>query len=233
MVRSFSVVLALVTLAGCDGDGVSSCTSDCVTVNASGPMINGSGTSKTEARPVGKFTAVNLSGVGAQVVIERAGTESLEVTADDNLVSLFTSEVRDGTLYLSVEKGKSISGKRPVYKATVSDLRAVDLGGSGSVDATKLDGDVLSTSVSGSGDAKLAGRIDDLTISVSGSGSVNAAELKAKRAKVVVSGSGELTVNASDELDAKVTGSGSIWYIGSPKVTSSIVGSGSIKQKPM
>jgi hypothetical protein len=233
MARTFPMVLVLLALAACSDSGVSNCTSDCMTVHGEGPTINGSGTLKTESRPVGKFTTVKLSGVGARATIAQTGAESLEVTADDNLLSLFTSEVRDGTLYLSVVKGKSIAGKQPVYKITVSDLREIDLGGSGEIEATKLDGAALSMSVSGSGSARLAGRTDDLTISVSGSGSCNAAELKAKRAKVVVSGSGDLTVNASDELDAKVSGSGSIRYIGSPKLTTNISGSGTIKQKPM
>ena len=95
-------------------------------------MINGSGSSKTEVRPVAAFSAVRLSDVGARVVIERTGKESLEVTADDNLVALFTSEVKDGTLYLSAAKGKSMSGKRPLFKVTVSDLRQLGVSGSGS-----------------------------------------------------------------------------------------------------
>ena len=88
-------------------------------------------------------------------------------------------------------------------------------------------------SISGSGTATLAGRVDDLTVSITGSGSFNGTELTAKRAKVDVTGSGEATVNASEELDAEVTGSGSIWYLGSPKLTPSVSGSGSIKKKPI
>jgi hypothetical protein len=230
MLRKLAVFLAILGLAACDG---SACTSDCVSVNGDGPTINGSGTLKTEVRPVDKFTAIRLAGVGGNLVVERTGAESLTVTADDNLVSVFTSEVKDGTLYLSVAKGKSLSGKQPVYRVTVNDLRQLDVRGSGTIDATKLDGDALSMAISGSGTANVAGRADDLTVSISGSGSFNAAGLTAKHAKVVVSGSGELTVNASDELDAKVSGSGSIWYIGSPRLTSNVSGSGSIKKKPI
>jgi Putative auto-transporter adhesin, head GIN domain len=229
MLRNLPVFLAILVLAACD---VSICTGDCVSAGGDGPTIKGSGTPKTEVRPVDKFTAIRLS-VSGNLVIERTGTESLTVTADDNLVSLFTSEVKDSTLDLSVAKGKSLSGKRPVYRVTVSELQKLDVSGSGTVDATKLDGDALSMSISGSGTGNLAGRVDDLTVSISGSGSFNGAELKAKRAKVVVSGSGEVTVNASDELDAKVSGSGSIWYVGSPKLTPSVSGSGSIKKKPI
>jgi Putative auto-transporter adhesin, head GIN domain len=212
MWREFSVFPALLLLAACDVS-----------------TIQGSGTLKTEVRPVGKFTAIALSDVG-HLVIERTGAESLAVTADDNVVPLLKSEVKDGTLYLSVESGKRISGK-PTYKVTVGDLRKIAISGAGSIAATKLDGDALSISVSGAGSGNVAGRADELTISISGAGSFDAGQLQAKRAKVVVSGAGNVTVNASDELDAKVSGVGTIWYIGSPKLKSEISGVGSIKQK--
>jgi hypothetical protein len=228
MLRNLPVFLAILVLAACD---VSMCTSDCVSAG-DGPMIKGSGTLKTEARPVDKFTAIRLS-VGGDLMIERSGTESLMVTADDNLVSLFTSEVKNGTLELSVAKGKSLSGKRPVYKITIGDLREVDVRGSGTIHATKLDGDALSISISGAASGNVSGRADELTITIRGAGSFDAAELKAKRAKVVVSGAGNVTVNASDELDANVSGVGTIWYIGSPKLISNVSGVGLIKQKPI
>ena len=66
---------------------------------------------------------------------------------------------------------------------------------------------------------------------MSGSAECNAAALTAKRATVSVSGSGDVTVNASETLDAKVSGSGSVHYLGSPKLTKAVSGSGSITQK--
>jgi hypothetical protein len=42
------------------------------------------------------------------------------VTADDNLLGLLTAEVKDATLILGAENGKSIAGKMPVYKITVA-----------------------------------------------------------------------------------------------------------------
>ncbi len=229
--RKLSGVAILVALTACD-DGVKvKCTSDCVTVHGQGAMISGSGTSRAETREVAPFSAIRLSDVDARVVIEQTGAESLEVTADDNLVSLFTSEVRDGTLFLSVAKDRSVSGKRPLYRITVKELSQLGIAGAGQVNATGLDGNALAMSVAGSGAIVAAGRVEDVTISISGSGSCDAAGLRAVRAKAAVRGSGELTVNASDELEAIVSGSGTIWYLGAPKLTSSVSGSGSIKAK--
>jgi hypothetical protein len=196
-----------------------------------GPVIKGSSNLKTETRPVEKFTAISLS-TPADLEVEQTGQESLELTADDNLLALFTSEVRNGTLFLSTAEGKIWRGKGPRFKVTVRELRKLTVSGVGSVKASNLDSESLSVSISGAASGRIAGRSDNLSISVSGTGDLNAAKLKAKRAKVVVSGVGEVTVNASDELNATVSGTGTIWYIGSPpKLESSVSGVGSIKQK--
>jgi hypothetical protein len=213
MLRISLLLLPVLALAACDG--------------AFEPgAVKGSGKITTEARPVGKFTAVQLSGIG-QVVIEPAETESLTLTVDDNLAPLFTSQVKDGTLLLATVDGKN-PGRAAIFKVTVSDLRAIAVSGSGSVEAAKVEAGALSISVSGSGSAKAAGRADSVTISVSGSGTADASNLKAKRAKVSVSGSGDATVNASDDLDASVSGSGHVRFIGEPKLTSQVLGSGAV-----
>jgi hypothetical protein len=217
MVRIFALLLTIPLLAGCDWIP---CGEDCV---------KGSGVITTETRPVGTFKAIRLSNFG-KLVIERTGTESLTVTADDNIVSLITSEVRDGTLYLAV-KGKSVSSRSLVYKVTVGDLREISVSGAATIEATKLDGDSLSLDISGAGSGTMSGRADVLSISISGAGSLDAGGLVAKRAKVVVSGAGDVTVNASEELDAKVSGAGTVRYIGSPRLTTNISGVGSVKKK--
>jgi len=208
----------------------SSCVADCVQVNNGGPTTSGSGTVKTETRTVGAFTGIDIA-VPGKVVIERTGAAGLSVTADDNLLPLFTSEVKDGTLYLAVAKDKSFQGRLPVYQIGVAALGDVRVRGSGDVTATQLDGAALSVISSGSSEVRLAGRADSLTLSVAGSGGVDASQLLANQAKVVVSGSGNATVNASDSLDAQVSGSGEVRYLGSPKLTKDIKGSGSVKQK--
>src|SRR5262249_39761449 len=153
-------------------------------------------------------------------------------TADDNLLALFTSTVKDSTLRLSVAKGNSFHGKRPTYKITVNELRALNIQGGAAIEVSKLDGDRLSISVEGAAGGNLSGRVDNLIISIKGAGAISAGELKAKRAKVTVEGAGQVTVNASDELDGEVSGAGIIWYIGSPKLKSNVNGVGMIMKNP-
>jgi hypothetical protein len=221
MFRKIGVLPALLVLAACNWSDT-----------YGGPTIKGSGNLSTETRPVERFTTISVSGA-ARLEIEQTGQESLELTADDNLLPLFTSEVRDGTLFLGVAEGKALtwSGKGPRFKVTVSELRKLKVSGAASVKATKLDSASLSISISGAGSGRIAGRSNDLSISVSGAGSLNAVDLQAKRATVIVSGAGDVTVNANDELDARASGAGTIRYIGSPKLQSRISGAGSINQK--
>ena len=223
MLRIAVVLSSLLLLAACNWSDT-----------YGGPTIKGSGNLKTETRVVEKFTAIVISG-SANLEIEQTGEESLQITVDDNLLPLFTTEVRDGTLFIGIEEGRRLSwnGKGPRIMVTVRDLRKLKVSGAVTVKATKLDVDSLSISISGAGSASIAGRANDLSFTVSGAGSLDAADLQANRATVSVSGAGDVTVNASDELDVRVSGAGNIWYVGSPKLQSRISGAGSIKQKSL
>ena len=191
-------------------------------------QINGSGTLKTETRPVQGFTAIELSGVG-DVVVEQTGTEFLAITTDDNLLPLVVTAVKSGTLEIGPAPSKSIAPTKLQIKITTAGLRKVDVSGSGRIEATKLTGADLSADISGSGSVKLAGQVDNLKISISGSGSFDGADLIAKRARASVSGSGRVRANVTEDLDAEVSGSGRIEYLGNPKVKSDVSGSGSIR----
>jgi putative autotransporter adhesin-like protein len=229
MFRIAAALSSLLLLTACDW---SDC-GDCMTTGGWGPQLEGSGIMKTEIRPVETFTAITLSELESSLlVIEQTGEESLSITADDNLLPLFTSTVKDGTLRLSVAKGNSFHGKRPTYEITVNDLRALKIQGGAAIEASKLDGDGLSISVEGAIVGKMSGRVDDLTIEIKGGGILNAGELKAKRSKVIMQGAGQVTINASDRLDGEVSGAGMIWYIGSPKRNTKVDGVGLIKKKP-
>jgi Putative auto-transporter adhesin, head GIN domain len=229
MLRLAFALSALLLLTACDS---SEC-GDCMTTGGVGTKIEGSGVMKTEVRPVEPFTSIVVTDVESSLlIIEQTGEESLTVTAEENLLAMFTSEVKHGVLYLTFKKGNSFHGKRPTYKVTVKDLRHIHVQGGVEIEATKLASEKLSILVEGAAAGKLSGRSDDLTIDIKGAGLLSAGDLKAKRAKVSVQGAGQVTVNASDELDAEMSGAGIIWYIGDPKLKSNVNGLGLIKRKP-
>ena len=70
-------------------------------------VTRGSGQLASESRPVTGFTKVELSGTG-ELTIEKTGTESLAISAEDNLLPLLTSEVSGDTLVLGTKRNTEI-----------------------------------------------------------------------------------------------------------------------------
>jgi hypothetical protein len=186
----------------------------------------GSGTSKTEARPVTGFTQVTIAAAG-DVTITQSGADSLTIEADDNLLPLLTSEVAGGRLTLGVRG--SITPKQPIrYRITVRELTGIDVSGAANVDAKDVATTALTVGLSGAGNVTVAGQAQREDISVSGAGRFDGAGLAVKSARAILSGAGSAVVQAKDELDATVTGVGSVEYVGAPKVKQNVTGIGTV-----
>lgn len=189
----------------------------------------GSGTMAIEARVVSSFSEIDLSGSGT-VLVSMTGTESLKVEAEDNIVPLLTTEVRDGRLVLGAKQ--SISPTRDiVYTVTVINLEAVTVSGSGSVMAVDVVANGFEVDISGSGTVTAEGVSEHLDLSISGSGVFKGEGFVSATGTVSVSGSGEALVNVIDDLDVDISGSGTVGYIGDPTVSTSISGSGEISRR--
>jgi len=260
VVRSV-LILILLFFSGCTGPSGTSESSGTNTsgtsqgtnesTNASGfTAILGSGNVVSESRNVSGFTEVALESIG-DLTIQQTGSESLTIEAEDNIIPKLKTEVKDNRLDLGIEPNTSIQATKPInYKLTVKDLNALELSGSGSIDAENINtnnlavtnrgsGDVaarvdinnLKVAQRGSGDVKTTGKTDTQDVNTSGSGSYQAENLQSKEAQIVANGSGEASINASDKLDVRINGSGSVEYIGNPTITQRINGSGELTRR--
>lgn len=190
--------------------------------------VKGSGVVKSETRDVTGFTDVRVLGTG-EVILRRTGADSLTVEAEDNLLPLLESRVRNGRLSLGTRDNVNISPTRPIrYHVTVKELTHVEISGSGDIRATDIDTDRLTAEISGSGSARLAGRADEVVLKISGSGACQAADLHCKTAAVSISGSGDAVINATDRVRADVSGSGTVKYLNNPSVEQHVSGSGDV-----
>src|SRR5690242_7106192 len=109
------LVLVVVTFAGCKfGRGVA-----------------GSGNRKTEKRDLKPFSAIDTSGA-YEVNVTCQKPPSVEIEADDNLLPLIKTEVRDGILFVSDEKDFH-SSNSPTLRITMSELNSVTNRGAGEV----------------------------------------------------------------------------------------------------
>jgi hypothetical protein len=191
-------------------------------------VTRGSGQLATESRAVSGFSTVELSG-GGELTIQKTGTESLSISAEDNLLPRLTSEVSNNTLILGTKPNTTILPQQPVtYTVTVKDLTGVAVSGSGNIRVPDLTTSALDISISGSGTITVTGTVSDQDLEISGSGRYEAAQLSSKNVKAEISGSGTANVLATDVLDVEISGSGTVTYTGNPQVEQEISGSGNL-----
>jgi hypothetical protein len=191
----------------------------------------GSGQLATQSRQVSGFTSVELTGVG-ELSIDQTGTESLTVSAEDNLLPLLTSRVEGDTLILGKKPNTRIVTTKPItYTLTMKDITGLAVSGSGTINAPKLTTAALRIEISGSGVITTAGNADDQSLAISGSGRYLADGLTSKTTTAEISGSGTGNVVASNALDVKISGSGTLTYSGNPQVSQTVSGSGKLIKK--
>jgi hypothetical protein len=194
---------------------------------SSSDAIEGSGAAATQTRSVPAFTRFDLAGASA-VTVHVGGKQAVVVRADDNLIDLVTTEVRDSELVIGTNG--SFTAKTPMtVDVTVPTLDAATLSGSGLVVVDGLRAAQFTVDVAGSGVLTVTGIVERLDADLGGSGDVRLEGLAAQDVTATVSGSGRLQVNATGDLDASVSGSGAIFYSGNPSnVTTSITGTGAV-----
>ena len=203
----------------------------CTDLGSDNTRITGSGVMSIEARDVGSFDRLAVEGSG-EVFIEVGPATSLEIEAEDNVMTVLTTEIRNGRLVLSVEEGNSLRNVEiPIYRITTPDLAGVSIAGSGNVVVDGVDTTEFTVDIAGSGYVQPSGSADHISVSISGSGDYDGASLSAATAEVSIAGSGAVVVNATDALDVSIAGSGDVVYLGDPTVTQSIDGDGRVSQR--
>ncbi len=192
--------------------------------------VVGSGVRKSEKRDLKSFNAIDTGGA-YDVDITCQKPASFEIEADDNLLPLIKTEVRDGVLYVTSERQFHTS-KSPFLRITLPDLNSVTTNGAGDVKIADANSNDLTIKSTGAASINAAGKAKSVTISSNGAGSINASGLMAEKAKVDISGAAKVDVYASDQLDVTLSGVGNVNYSGNPKVVNKHVsGFGSVNPK--
>ena len=117
--------------------------------------VRGSGNVITENRTVAGFNAVEMSGIGT-LIIEQGDKESLEITAEENLMRHIKSDVSGSRLQIG---GEDFVNLRPtkdiIYRLKVKNLRQIETSGLGDVEMKNLETDDLEVEISGNGRVSL------------------------------------------------------------------------------
>lgn len=219
-----------------------------LTVFAQREHVTGSGNIKKESREISGFKSVGTAG-SFNVYISPGTSKTIEIEADDNLLSYIETELKGDELHIRIKKGYNV---KPTQKITVNlslpEVRSlaasgtggfyskgtlkgdkVELGISGSVNADlDLKANKLEVSISGSTKIALKGTVPKVEYGISGSGNVDALALQSDDVEVGVSGSGDLQVYAQKKLDISVSGGAKVRYKGNPAINQASSGSAKV-----
>jgi hypothetical protein len=214
-----------------------------------GTVIHGSGTLKTETRPVSHIAAVSISCPGI-LTITQTGKEALIVTADDNILPLINTDMEGTTLDIHLQTNTSIQPSHPIeFTLSVKDLSAITMTGATTVAVTKLNTTALTVTSSGAGTltspdlaltsltanltgaggVQLTGQAQQQTVTITGAGTYHSEHFATQTTSIKLTGAGQAFVRASATLNVTITGAGDVTYYGSPAVTQSITGTGKVQ----
>lgn len=223
----------------------------CITSQSFMP-VKGHGETINKSYNVSDFHQIDVSG-GIDVVLVQGNTESLTLSAQENLFEYITVKVDQGILriytennimstrpmkariaFMSIDRlkisgGGDVSSETPVE---VTEL-GVDISGGGDLNALIHTGE-LNCHISGGGDATIDGSIQNYKVELSGGGDIKS-EITAGTISCNISGGGDLTLrNKEKASDASVdiNGGGDIYIeVNAEKLKCSVSGGGNATLK--
>jgi len=214
-------VLAL--LCGCGH------TDSITNVNPAGGIV-GSGVLASESRPVSGIDALTVD-APLHVLVTQGGSESLQVTAEDNVLPLVQSEVRSGRLFLGLLAHGNLTLTREVLcRVTVAEIRAVDASGAARIEMQGVDAAGLGVRLSGAAVGGAGGAVGRLTLDLTGASRWSAVDLRSRTVAANVSGASYGLVRAVESLVANVSGASTLEYAGDPAVEQTVSGTSVLRR---
>jgi hypothetical protein len=176
--------------------------------------VTGSGTSKSEVRPATGATEVAVTNA-LSVDIGPGPEAKVEISGDDNLVPLVTTEVKGNRLEIGCKK--SLRSKVPmVIRVSLPTLVGASVSGASTAVVHDAKADNLKLVVEGASKLRAEGAVGQLTLEASGASDADLDQLAAERAKATLSGASEAEIAVSKALDAHLGGASTLKYRGDP-----------------
>ena len=201
-----------------------SCTGDSI-VNTNDPVI-GNGKTVSQYRTVNNFSGIEMIG-NFQVNVKTGTSDSVKITADDNVIGLIRTEKSNNVLKIYPQK--SISTKSDIvvdiWSENISDIR-VD--GNAAIVVEKVKHNSFFSYIEGNGSLVAAGDVSISAVQIVGNGSIDFYEMNSDTLTVNIEGNSTVKASVKKLLDVVITGLGTVSYKGEPEVRKNIVGLGSI-----
>ena len=184
-------------------------------------LVVGSGRFVSESRPVTPFDGI-VATAGLQVRVTPAAVESLEITAEDNVLPLIDSVVINGTLSLGWKTGTSVSAHGIEVNVGARQLRSLTASAGSGIAVDRIASGDLAVILSGGSTFSGSGAIDRLDLDASGGSRVQAPELACRGATVRLSGGSSAILRVTDSLLAALSGGSTLQYYGDPAVVQTV-----------
>lgn len=224
---------------------LSSCGFD-IQIGDFGTGKKGNGAVVTDTRPITEdFTQVSAS-EGLMVYVTQADEFSIKVEADENVIDLIETDIRNGKLrihteenigratkniYVSLPEVTRLRSSSGAHLTTQNTIKANELEVDGSSGAI-LELDVVTNEIdidaSSGANLDISGEADDAMIDVSSGGNINAKNLQTRTCNADASSGGNVRVQVSKSLVADASSGGNISYSGEPNVEKKKSVSGSV-----
>jgi hypothetical protein len=181
-------------------------------------------------RTLPSFIAINAKGAFTMTV-EVGKAQTVTVSGDDKFVAALKTEVVDNELQITLpDKTFKSTKDSPRIAITLPSLSRVKVEGAGETLLNKVNTDRLDISYLGAGHLEANGKVKYLRLNAKGVGEVDTKALKAERVDVNFEGVGNVSVYATDLLNAVAKGIGGLTYYGHPKtINKSVAGIGNVR----
>ena len=181
-------------------------------------VIVGSGRFVTDSRPVRDFDAISVSN-GGRAIVTRSDVESLNITAEDNILPLIESRVVNGTLTLTFRAGEgSVSTRGMTYHIGMRSMRGFNGEAGSFIEAHGIDTANLEVRVSAGSTFIGSGTADRLGLELSAGSRVDAAALRSRVTTATLSSGSTAVVRVSDSLSVTASSGSQLEYLGNPAV---------------
>jgi hypothetical protein len=139
--------------------------------------------------------------------------------------------VEGETLVISTQGGISPANKIRL-KISMPELLSLELWGASEATVTNAKSDPLKLQTGGTSTLTIDGVVKSLTAAANGASRIDAENLKTEKTQARSAGAGEITVHATEELEAEAFGASVIVYAGEPKIFKpNIARTGEIRKK--
>ena len=191
--------------------------------------VLGSGKLLKETRNVGSFNSISTEGAFHIEVVCQKPPE-VEISGDDNILPLVTTEVSSNVLHIKTLRDYSTS--EPItLRIFAPDLVGIHSNGAGTIDVSGLKNEQFEISVNGAPAISASGETKTLKIDANGAGNIDTHKLRAARVEVESKGVSGVEVYATEQLDVTVSGPSHVIYRGNPVVHQTVHGPGSVEKK--